>query len=481
MAYSKTLWKARQGTNLNRFEKEQETAKSAILRNAPTAVTEPGTPFSVENMNNIEDGIGRAHDLIAGEELARQGDVAAINGKIPIQASSANQLADKDFVNSTVSNLAAWFITPNAAGDAQWASLAALRAGPWYSGGAAKQPTQNDYAIYIDTDSSVWRASFSSGLWSPQYKVNDTPFTAAQVAAINSNITPALVSKLASPDAAPAQNSAGLVSSGGVWSWFGAALATLKTTAKTAIGAINELFDGKQNRITATGAANLLTAPASAGGQPGIKAISSFLTEASFEGNSPRYPQYVVDPNLNAFVNFSTDGGFYQVYGSNLYYGASFPPGALPEGLFLSLGPASSGAVMQLFADSRDAWIRCANIFDGGLKKDQWKKIGGGSSGGTNQFVYTLIQGQSINVAMLERGKTLALVNTHLQTSQGIQYMAAHMQVNMSGYLAVFNKGGSMYEPSIEFSVNQVSDEWYALAATSSDGNTIRVAIATFF
>jgi len=243
MAYEKTEWKARQGSDLSRFSKEQETTRSVILRNEPNAVTQPGTPFNTINMNKIERGIYDAHEGIAEEAGVRETQIADINSKIPNQASETNKLADKDFVNSTVANLAAWFLTPDPAGEQQWLSLNALRAGPWYSGGTPKQPTQNDYAIFIDIDNTVWRALYSNDLWSPQYKVNDTPFTAAQLAALNSNITLVLVNKLNNPDKEPTQNSEGLVESGGVWDWFGAAVSTLKTSTKKVIGAINELFD----------------------------------------------------------------------------------------------------------------------------------------------------------------------------------------------------------------------------------------------
>jgi len=73
--YEKNNWKARKGTNLNRFKKSQETALSVILENEPTSVTEPGTPFSTANMNKIEDGIFEAHEMIAREEQSRiEGD-----------------------------------------------------------------------------------------------------------------------------------------------------------------------------------------------------------------------------------------------------------------------------------------------------------------------------------------------------------------------------------------------------------------------
>jgi hypothetical protein len=71
MAYIKTEWKARQGTGLNRFTKSQETGMSVVLTNAPEDITEPGTSFTAERMNHIEDGIGDAHEAIEAEAEAR--------------------------------------------------------------------------------------------------------------------------------------------------------------------------------------------------------------------------------------------------------------------------------------------------------------------------------------------------------------------------------------------------------------------------
>ena len=125
-----------------------------------------------------------------------QQQIDGIEELLPNQASFTNQLADKNFVNSSISNMASNYVTPNAAGDEQFASLDALRAGIWYHGGAPYSPSQNDYAIFINTDNSIWRASFNGNLWSPTYKINDSPFTAAQLATINSGITSELVQKI---------------------------------------------------------------------------------------------------------------------------------------------------------------------------------------------------------------------------------------------------------------------------------------------
>jgi len=93
-----------------------------------------------------------------------------------------------------------------------------------------------------------------------------------------------------------------------LWAMMGAAFASLSTTAKTIVGAINEVaanivtvannlgihagnanihvttadkdtWNAKQPAITATGTENLLTAPAAAGGQPGTKPVADLMTK----------------------------------------------------------------------------------------------------------------------------------------------------------------------------------------------------------
>ena len=125
-----------------------------------------------------------------------QGDISDINGLIPSAATTSNQLADKAFVNSSINSLAAFYITSTAAG-AAFASKAALDAGPYYSDGEARTPTKNDYAIVTSDEThsnACTRYSYTGSQWAFQYVVNDTPFTQAQVDALNSGITSALVS-----------------------------------------------------------------------------------------------------------------------------------------------------------------------------------------------------------------------------------------------------------------------------------------------
>ena len=57
MPYVRTNWKERAGNGLDRFVKINETTNDVYLVNEPVSITEPGTNFSPENMNKIEQGL----------------------------------------------------------------------------------------------------------------------------------------------------------------------------------------------------------------------------------------------------------------------------------------------------------------------------------------------------------------------------------------------------------------------------------------
>lgn len=111
------------------------------------------------------------------------GDISAINAKIPSQASDENQLADKNFVNSSISTNTANFI-------GTFNSVEDLEA---YSGTL----TNNDYAFVVGTDSDgntvynryKYTTATTPASWEFEYALNNSSFTAAQWAAINSGAT----------------------------------------------------------------------------------------------------------------------------------------------------------------------------------------------------------------------------------------------------------------------------------------------------
>lgn len=113
--------------------------------------------------------------------------VTTIESEIPAQASSSNQLADKNFVNSSIATNTANFI-------GTFSSVAELEA---YSG--AKD--DNDYAFVISTDSAgntVYnRYKWNGTAWLFEYALNNSSFTANQWAAINSGATTANIGQIA--------------------------------------------------------------------------------------------------------------------------------------------------------------------------------------------------------------------------------------------------------------------------------------------
>lgn len=126
--------------------------------------------------------------------------ISTINGKIPSQASTTNQLADKNFVNSSISTNTAYF-------DGTWDTYAAIPttvAG--FTSAGYPEPTNNNYLVVKEDetqDGGTWRykyvddgTAYNKNKWKAEYEVNETPMTAAQLAALNSGITSTLVGQI---------------------------------------------------------------------------------------------------------------------------------------------------------------------------------------------------------------------------------------------------------------------------------------------
>lgn len=124
--------------------------------------------------------------------------VDLINSKIPDGASPSNKLADKNFVNSSINNIAAFYITADAAGNAFETVAQLTSATIFYSGGVERTPTRNDYCI-VRTDENHDNATtryYYQNQWEFQYIVNETALTADQLEALNSGITSGKVTQI---------------------------------------------------------------------------------------------------------------------------------------------------------------------------------------------------------------------------------------------------------------------------------------------
>lgn len=168
-----------------------------------------------EALSSVLEGSGTKiyvnNTLSARQELTGniQEQFGAITEKIPEQATASNQLADKDFVNSSINAIAAFYITYNAQGDAFPSKSALESATTVYSGGEVRVPTRNDYCLVLEDENNnnastryVYAGEPGEGQWEFQFVVNATAFTSEQVNAINSGITSALVGKITANETA---------------------------------------------------------------------------------------------------------------------------------------------------------------------------------------------------------------------------------------------------------------------------------------
>lgn len=191
--------------------------KTSELENDSGFITEADIPHIPEKTSELEND----SDFISSDSVDNKisehnenenahpdirNSISAIDEIIPAQASDENQLADKAFVNSTVQTG-----TANFRGNWEtWSDVPTDSSLYPVDYAGSHTPTVNDYMVVQDVSdyteealegtwrfkySGVWATDGKNG-WNPEYQVNETPMTAAQLAALNSGITSAKVTKL---------------------------------------------------------------------------------------------------------------------------------------------------------------------------------------------------------------------------------------------------------------------------------------------
>lgn len=182
----------------------QITVDEELSTTSPNPVQNKVITLALEGkQNNLTAAqLNAANSGVTSSTVAQVGQnalaISDVEGKIPTQASAENQLADKNFVNSSINAVAAYYITSDVAGD-PFATVADLDAGPYFSQGSLREPTRNDYALVTadeNHDGKTSRYLYDGSQWVWQYDLNNTTFTAAQVAAINSGVTSAKVAQI---------------------------------------------------------------------------------------------------------------------------------------------------------------------------------------------------------------------------------------------------------------------------------------------
>lgn len=163
---------------------EQARAESAERANAAAIAKEA---------SDRAEAVKAEADARTAADTALDRRVTAVEGKIPAQASAENQLADKAFVNSSISTATATF-------RGTFESLEALK---------AVEADKNDYAFWVhkdeDGNTCYDKYTYDGAEWKFEYRLNNSSFTAAQWAAINSGVTADVIKALQDADKAHAK------------------------------------------------------------------------------------------------------------------------------------------------------------------------------------------------------------------------------------------------------------------------------------
>ena len=176
---------------------QNDTEAVDYIKNKPTKLSDfindgdgdlPANPFTttedVTNRISAHNSDITTHEDIRLSVASQGGRISAVEELIPAQATSSNNLADKEFVNSSISTNTANF-------KGTYNTLVELE---------ATTADNNDYGFVVTTDASgntVYnRYKYSGASWSYEYSLNNSAFTAAQWGAIQSGITSDSVAKL---------------------------------------------------------------------------------------------------------------------------------------------------------------------------------------------------------------------------------------------------------------------------------------------
>ena len=144
-----------------------------------TARTNADTALG-NRLTTVENGLSAEVTARENADTALGNRVTAIEAVIPSEATANNKLADKDFVNSSISSNTANFL-------GTYTTLADIE--------AIQNPTNNDYAFLETTDSQGnnvydrYKYSASESQWLFEYELNNSSFTSGQWATINSGLT----------------------------------------------------------------------------------------------------------------------------------------------------------------------------------------------------------------------------------------------------------------------------------------------------
>ena len=344
---------------------------------------------------NIDDEETRAK----AAEKANADDIYAIEALIPEAASAQNQLADKDFVNSSIQTATADF-------KGTFNSLAELQ---------QVSANANDYGYVVSKDAegnTVYsRYKYVEGTgWVFEYNLNNSSFTAAQWAAIQSGITAMKVAKLDNLptndilqqligtkqdkltfDTTPTENSKNPVQSGGIF----AALANKQDKLT---------FDLQPTQYS--------TNPVVSGALFNIfQAINSLFPAAASTQNKLTDKQYVDGKIQEAAPDFQ---GVYQtVEQLNALTGMT-----VNDFAFVTSADADGNTIYAHYHYSGSAWVKDYEIASNSFTVEQWNVLNSGITTLLVQKLEDLPTSAELTTALSNKQNVLTFDSTPTQGSQ---------------------------------------------------------------
>lgn len=183
------------GKQVKKLVNEIKTAESAVAGKQDALTT--------TQMSAVNSGIDSTK---VGQIATNANSISAIEGKIPSAASAENQLADKSFVNSSISSSTAIFRgTYNLVTDLHLTTAATESQVATALATAISTVENNDYC-FVQVPASdaapteiarIDRYKFNGTTWEYEYSLNNSSFTAAQWDALNSGATTTNIGQIA--------------------------------------------------------------------------------------------------------------------------------------------------------------------------------------------------------------------------------------------------------------------------------------------
>lgn len=201
-----TITIQKNSTTVQSFTLNQATDETINIT-VPTTASDVGALSSSTTINDLT-STAQQNALNSGITSSlvtqigtNQTNISTINGKIPSAATTTNQLADKQYVDTAIQTNSASF-------DGNWATYSAIPTTvEGFTSEGLPEPTNNNYLVVLadeTQDGGTWRYKYvSSGStydkdnWHVEYEINESPFSQTQLDAINSGANTTNIGQIA--------------------------------------------------------------------------------------------------------------------------------------------------------------------------------------------------------------------------------------------------------------------------------------------